>query len=183
MPQSNFIDIDNLKVHIIDWGGHGQSIVLLHGLASQVHIWDLTAPLLIDSFRVIALDQRGHGLTSKPDQGYDFASVTHDLDQVLNALQLDRPILIGHSWGGNVAVQYAAEHPDQVKGLVLVDGGFLEMPANVSWPEAEKMLEPPDLIGTPYLEFKSNLRMWLGLNWTPEAEAIILNNFEVREDG
>jgi pimeloyl-ACP methyl ester carboxylesterase len=182
MPQDKYIDIDDLKFHYIDWGGSGQAIVLLHGLASQAHIWDLTAPLLIDSFRVIALDQRGHGLTSKPDRGYDFAAVTNNLDRVLDKLQIEQPILIGHSWGGNVAVQYVADHPDRVKGLVLVDGGFLEFGNRVSWPEAEKMLEPPDLIGTPYVDMKSNLKMWLGTAWSPEAEAIILHNFEVRAD-
>lgn len=183
MPQEKFIDIDDLKFHAIDWGGRGQSMVLLHGLASQAHIWDLSAPHLIDSFRVIALNQRGHGLTGKPDRGYDFATVTHDLEQVLTQLEITQPILIGHSWGGNVAVQYAADHSDQVTGLVLVDGGFLEFNDRVSWPEAEKMLEPPDLIGTPYVEFKSNVKLWLGENWSPEVEAIVLSNFEVRADG
>ncbi len=182
MPQDKFIDIDDLKFHTIDWGGSGQSIVLLHGLASQAHIWDLTAPQLIDSFRVIALDQRGHGLTSKPDRGYDFQSVTADLDRVLNQLQIEQSILIGHSWGGNVAVQYAVDHPDHVNGLVLVDGGFLEIGNRLSWPEAETQLEPPDLIGTPYEEMKSNLKIWLGTAWSPAAEAIILHNFEVRAD-
>jgi pimeloyl-ACP methyl ester carboxylesterase len=183
MPHEKYIDIDDLKFHYIDWGGHGPSIVLLHGLASQAHIWDLTAPHLIDSFCAIALDQRGHGLTSKPDRGYDSASITNDLDQVLDKLQINDPILIGHSWGGNVAVQYAVDHPDKVKGLVLIDGGFLEVGDRLSWPEAEKMLEPPDLIGTPYDEFKSNLKVWLGNAWTPEAEAIILHNFERRANG
>jgi pimeloyl-ACP methyl ester carboxylesterase len=183
MPHDKFIDIDDLKFHYIDWGGSGPSMVLLHGLASQAHIWDLTAPHLIDSFRVSALDQRGHGLTSKPDRGYDFQSVTRDLDRVLNRLQIGPAILIGHSWGGNVAVQYAVDHPDHVTGLVLVDGGFLEIGNRLSWPEAEKQLEPPDLIGLPYDEMKSNLKRWMGAAWSPEGEAIILHNFEVRVDG
>ncbi len=182
MPHNKFIQANNLHFHVTEWGGSGPSIVLLHGLASQSHIWDLTAPYLIDQFSVIAIDQRGHGLSSKPDRGYDFQSVTADLDQILQQLHLDRSILIGHSWGGNVIVQFAAEHPDRTKGLVLVDGGFLEIPPEVSWEETERMLEPPDLIGMPYEEFRSNLKMWLGANWTPEAETIILNNFEVRDD-
>ncbi len=183
MAEERFIQAKGLKFHTIDWGGRGEWIVLLHGLASQAHIWDLVAPLLTDEFRVIAIDQRGHGLSDKPDTGYDFASVTHDLDQLLMTLEIERAILIGHSWGGNVAVQYAVDRPSRVNGLVLVDGGFLQIPDHVDWPTAEKMLEPPDLIGMPVEEFRANLRLWLGAAWTPEAEAVTMQNFEIRADG
>lgn len=183
MAEERFIAANGLKFHALDWGGRGEWLVLLHGLASQAHIWDLVAPLLTSSFRVIALDQRGHGLSDKPATGYDFASITHDLDELLAALAIDRATLIGHSWGGNVAVQYAVDQPQRVSGLVLVDGGFLQIPAHVDWPTAEKMLEPPDLIGTPVEEFRANLKLWQGSAWTPQAEAITLHNFEIRADG
>lgn len=183
MPEEKFISANRLRFHCVDWGGQGDWLVLLHGLASQAHIWDLVAPKLIDSFRVIALDQRGHGLTDKPDTGYDFASITHDLDAVLDALRIDRAVLIGHSWGGNVALQYAVDHPHRVSGLVLIDGGFLQVGDRMDWPAAEKMLEPPDLIGTPADEFRASLKFWMGSAWSPEAEGITLNNFEVRSDG
>ncbi|MBI5566357.1 MAG: alpha/beta hydrolase [Chloroflexi bacterium] len=183
MAEDRFIQANGLKFHTIDWGGRGEPIVLLHGLASQAHIWDLVAPLLIESFRVVAIDQRGHGLSDKPDTGYDFTSMTRDLDQILMALEIERATLIGHSWGGNVAVQYAVDRPARVSGLVLVDGGFLQIPDHVDWPAAEKMLEPPDLIGTPVEEFRANLKFWLGAAWTPQAEAITLHNFEIRADG
>jgi pimeloyl-ACP methyl ester carboxylesterase len=183
MAEERFVEANGLKFHVIDWGGRGDWIVLLHGLASQAHIWDLVAPKLIDSFRVIAIDQRGHGLSDKPETGYDFASITHDLDRILAASAIERTILIGHSWGGNVAVQYAVDQPSRVSGLVLVDGGFLQIPDHVDWPTAEKMLEPPDLIGTPVAEFRANLKIWQGAAWSPRAEDIIMHNFEVRADG
>ena len=126
--------------HRIDWGGGGEWLVLLHGLASQAHIWDLVAPLLSESFRVIAIDQRGHGLSDKPDSGYDWATITSDLDAILKALKIDRAMLAGHSWGGNVAVQYAADHPDRVSGLILIDGGFLQIGDRLDWPTVEKFL-------------------------------------------
>lgn len=183
MPDERFVSANSLRFHCLDWGGQGDWLVLLHGLASQAHIWDLVAPKLIDSFRVIALDQRGHGLTDKPDVSYDFASITHDLDAVLDVLRIDRAVLIGHSWGGNVALQYAVDHPHRVSGLVLIDGGFLQIGDRMDWPAAEKMLEPPDLIGTPADEFRARLKFWMGSAWSPEAEDIILNNFEARSDG
>jgi len=177
-----YIEANGLRFHALDWGGRGDWLVLLHGLASQAHIWDLVAPQLIDRFRVIAIDQRGHGLSDKPDSGYDFATITRDLDAILSALKIDQAWLAGHSWGGNVAVHYAADHPQRVSGLILVDGGFLQMPDHVDWPTAEKMLEPPDLIGTPVEEFRANLKIWQGAAWSPDAEAITLHNFEIRAD-
>ncbi|MFN8597462.1 MAG: alpha/beta hydrolase [Anaerolineae bacterium] len=182
MSTETYIEANGLRFHALDWGGHGDWLVLLHGLASQAHIWDLVAPQLIDRFRVIAIDQRGHGLSDKPDSGYDFATITRDLDAILSALKIDRAWLAGHSWGGNVAVHYAADHPQRVSGLILVDGGFLQMPDHVDWPTAKKMLEPPDLIGTPVEEFRANLKVWQGAAWSPDAEAITLHNFEIRAD-
>ncbi|HTP09814.1 MAG TPA: alpha/beta hydrolase, partial [Anaerolineae bacterium] len=141
------------------------------------------APLLTDSFQVIAIDQRGHGLSDKPDNGYDWGTITSDLDAILNALKIERAVLAGHSWGGNVAVQYAADQPDRVSGLVLIDGGFLQIGDRLDWPTAKKLLEPPDLIGMPADEFRSNMKHWMGAAWSPEAEAITLQNFESRTDG
>jgi pimeloyl-ACP methyl ester carboxylesterase len=183
MAEVRFVSANGLRFHCIDWGGQGDWLVLLHGLASQSHIWDLVAPQLNRHFRVIAIDQRGHGLSDKPDGGYDFASVTHDLDCVLDVLKIERGILIGHSWGGNVALQYAVDHPRRVTGLVLVDGGFLQIGDRLDWPQTEKTLEPPDLIGLPLAELRAGMKMWMGSAWSPEAEAITLRNFEVRADG
>jgi pimeloyl-ACP methyl ester carboxylesterase len=182
-PQDQFISANNFTFHLLDWGGTGEYLVCLHGLASQAHMFDLLAPLLADSFRVIAIDQRGHGLSAKPDSGYDWGTITSDLDAILKAQKIDRAVLAGHSWGGNVAVQYAADQPDRVSGLVLIDGGFLQIGDRLDWPTVEKFLEPPDLIGTPVDEFRSSMRGWMGNAWSPEAEVITLQNFEVREDG
>jgi pimeloyl-ACP methyl ester carboxylesterase len=137
---------------------------------------------LIDSFRVVAIDQRGHGLSDKPDNGYDLATGTSDLNALFKALKIDRAVLAGHSWGGNVAVQYAIDRPAAVSGLILIDGGFLQIGDRLDWPTVEKFLEPPDLIGTPVDEFRAGMKMWLGPAWSPEAETITLQNFEIRAD-
>ncbi len=183
MAEERFVSANGLRFHCIDWGGQGNWLVLLHGLASQSHIWDLVAPHLNHDFRVIAIDQRGHGLSDKPDSGYDFTSITHDLDQLLDRLRVDRGILVGHSWGGNVVLQYAVDHPQRVMGLILVDGGFLQIGDRMDWPQAEKMLEPPDLNGMPLDELRAGMKMWMGSAWSPEAESITLRNFEVRAGG
>jgi pimeloyl-ACP methyl ester carboxylesterase len=102
---------------------------------------------------------------------------------MLDVLKIERGVLIGHSWGGNVALQYAVDHPRRVTGLVLVDGGFLQIGDRLDWPQTEKTLEPPDLIGLPLAELRAGMKMWMGSAWSPEAEAITLRNFEVRADG
>jgi pimeloyl-ACP methyl ester carboxylesterase len=181
-PQERFISANNLNFHLLDWGGQGGWIVCLHGLASQAHIWDLVAPRLSDTFHVVAIDQRGHGLSDKPDSGYDFATIASDLDAILNALQIDRAILIGHSWGGNVALQYAVDHPDRVGGLVMIDGGFLQMGDRMDWPTAEQLLAPPNLLGMPVARLRPGIAAFLGAAATPEAVDAIMHNFEVRAD-
>ena len=65
-PRDLTVGLDGMPFHYRDWGGAGQPIVLLHGLASTCHIWDLVAPILRRAFRVVALDQRGHGESGKP---------------------------------------------------------------------------------------------------------------------
>jgi pimeloyl-ACP methyl ester carboxylesterase len=183
LPKETFIEANGLNFHPLDWGGAGEWLIFLHGLASQAHMFDLVAPPLTDSFRVIAIDQRGHGLSDKPDHGYDFATMVADLDAILKAQKIDRAVLAGHSWGGNVAVQYAADHPDRVSGLILIDGGFLQIGDRLDWPTVEKFLEPPDLIGMSVDEFRANMKLWMGSAWSPEAETITLQNFEIRADG
>ncbi len=184
-PREQFFSLDGLRFHAIDWGGPAppaRSLVLLHGLASQAHIWDLVAPRLAEWASVVALDQRGHGLSDKPDDGYDFASVTRDLDRFLDAAHIERPVLVGHSWGGNVALDYAAQRPERVAALVFVDGGFLEIGARMDWPVAEKALEPPNLASVPLAAFLPNLRTWLGPAWGEAVESIVLHNFEILPD-
>src|SRR5215207_8020182 len=122
-----------LKLAYRDWGGEGQPVVLVHGLASSYRIWDFMAPLLAEQFRVVALDQRGHGRSDKPDESFDFATYVADLRSFVELLGLGRSDFVGHSWGGNVVLQLAVELPGLAEALVLVDGGFIEIAAREGW--------------------------------------------------
>jgi len=174
------LTLKGISFHYRDWGGTGTPLVLLHGLASTSHIWDLTAPLLAQGCRVLALDQRGHGTTAKPDNGYDFKTFVGDLHAFVHETGLERPLVAGHSWGGNVALEYGAAFPDEPRGLVLLDGGTFEVGAYMNWEETLERLSPPPLAGVPLVDFKARLRGFFGDDLlTPEVEAIILRNFEV----
>ncbi|MCH6555079.1 MAG: alpha/beta hydrolase [Chloroflexi bacterium] len=185
-PKNQFVDLRGLRFHYRDWGGSGQPLVLLHGLASNSLIWKLVAPLLARRFRVLALDQRGHGPSDKPDDGYDFQSITGDLQAFIEALSLERPALVGHSWGANVALQFAAERPDAVSWLALVDGGFLEISAfpGMTWERTLEMMSPPPLAGLKLKTFLQGARNWPGLGsvWNDEVQEIVLANFRIDED-
>jgi len=161
--------------------------LLLHGLASNARIWDLTAPYLASRFRIIALDQRGHGLSDKPEGGYTFAEVAGDLEELLEALGLERPVIVGHSWGGNVALQFAAGRPHQTSGIVLVDGGFLEIAAfpGMTWERVQQVMAPPPLDGMKLDAFLQAARSWpeLAPMWSDRVREIVMANFEVKDDG
>jgi pimeloyl-ACP methyl ester carboxylesterase len=145
-PSDRAVPGDGVRLHARDWGGSGPALVLLHGLASNARIWDGVASRLAGAGRrVVALDQRGHGASDQPASGYDFATLGRDLDAALTALELERPLLAGHSWGANVALQFAAERPGRLAGLALVDGGLLAVAewAGADRDEARRRMAPP----------------------------------------
>lgn len=180
------VELRGLSFHYREYGTEGSPVVLLHGVASNSRIWITTAPLLAESHRVFALDQRGHGESDKPDAGYDFESVVGDLAAFIDALGLERPIVVGHSWGGNVALQYAAAHPDRTAGLAMVDGGYIEVSARpgMTWERAEKEMAPPELTHLTPAQLVEGAKRWqLGQIWSDEVEAALLGNFETTETG
>lgn len=118
------------------------TLVLLHGLASTRRIWDLVIPHLAGKHRVLAYDQRGHGESDKPDDGYSIDTFADDLEEVLRRHGVSRPLLVGHSFGANVALRHAVTRR-AARGLVLVDGAIVEMHAHLSWERAERELAPP----------------------------------------
>jgi pimeloyl-ACP methyl ester carboxylesterase len=183
------VTLRGVRFHYREYGsaeGGARPVVLLHGVASNSKIWIMVGPHLGERFRVYALDQRGHGETDKPDSGYDFPSVAGDLAAFIDELHLERPVIAGHSWGGNVAIEYAAMHPDKLAGLVLVDGGFMEMSARpgMTWERAERDLAPPELTHLTAQQLLDAAKKWeLGRLWSEEVEAALMGNFDVAEDG
>jgi pimeloyl-ACP methyl ester carboxylesterase len=171
-----------VRLHYLDWGGSGRPLVLLHGLASSCRIWDFTAPILAERFRTFALDQRGHGLSDKPGS-YTFAEVTADLAGFIEMLTLERPVVVGHSWGGGVAVQFAADYPDVPAAIALIDGGFLSRSLDATWEEAEVMMRPPQIDGVPVETFVGFARKWPDVAeiWSDQLRDMILSNLEVLE--
>lgn len=183
-PTDSYLLLNTLRFHYRNWGGTGRPMVLLHGLASNARIWDFVAPTLAQHFRVFALDQRSHGLTDLAEAGFDFPTILRDLHAFVDALNLERPILVGHSWGANTVLQYAVTRPAVPAAIVLVDGGVSELSSvpGMTWAKAEEMLMPPDLDGMPREEFLERLKGWMGKAYSDEAAGILLANFAVTAD-
>jgi pimeloyl-ACP methyl ester carboxylesterase len=164
------------------WPGRGNPVVLLHGLASQRRFWNLVVPHLVGR-PILALDQRGHGDSDRPDADYDAQIVAGDLASAMDALGWSRAVVVGHSWGGMVAATFAARHPHRTLALVALDGGFSSPRASGADRAAiRKRLEPPQW-ALPPDELVAMMRRYSPGAWTPELEAAVLPIFGVGEDG
>jgi pimeloyl-ACP methyl ester carboxylesterase len=119
---SRKLDIGGLKFRYLDWGGDGPPLVMLHGLSGHARTWDHTAAAVRDRYRVLALDQRGHG-DSEWASRYGFALMADDLLGFLDALDLGEVTLMGLSMGGIVSFLFAASHPQRVSRLLVLDIG------------------------------------------------------------
>jgi len=125
------------------------TVVLVHGYSADLRLWDDTVPALLEAgFRVVRYDVRGHGRSLVPPSGYGFPVYAADLADLLDRLNVDRPIsedlavgavhLVGLSMGGGIALQFALEHPERVRSLTLVDS---TLPGFTYSPEFERDIE------------------------------------------
>lgn len=158
--------------------------LLVHGLASNARMWDGVAQHLAQrGHPVVAIDQRGHGRSSKPDDGYDMTTVANDLRLLIDVLGWDHPVVAGQSWGGNVVLELAWAHPGSVSMIACVDGGFIDLVGRFpEWQDAATTLAPPRLAGTPL----ADIARWLetsAADWPETGRQGTLANFEVRDDG
>ena len=157
----------------------------VHGLASNAQTWELVAQRLSSAgHHVVAIDQRGHGRSAKPDSGYSFDDVTADLAALIDAMGLDMPVVAGQSWGGNVVVDFAARYPGMLSGLVLVDGGLIDLSRRpgATWETISIDLKPPSLLGTSRHEMIARFQSFHP-TWSDEQIDLQMGNYETLEDG
>jgi pimeloyl-ACP methyl ester carboxylesterase len=117
-PTGSFVGVGKLRIHYLERPGSGVPVVLIHGLPGTAEDFNAVTPLLA-GHRTIAIDRPGFGYSSG---GYvPFERQLEALDELLHTLHIVRPILVGHSYGGTIALGFAERHPSEVRGLVLVD--------------------------------------------------------------
>jgi len=117
---------DGRVLHARTWGETDRRekpvCLLIHGVAESSHAWDLFAPTLADSWYTLAIDLSGHGESSwHPEGNYDIAAFAHDIGALLQRLQINSVALLGHSLGGQIAIELTAREDIHVLGLLLVE--------------------------------------------------------------
>jgi pimeloyl-ACP methyl ester carboxylesterase len=180
-----------VMLRTVRWGNAPDTtlapLVLIHGLASNAMLWEGAAlEFAALGHAVVAVDLRGHGLSEKPIDGYDMQTVTNDVAGILRVLATQgfvRPVVAGQSWGGNVVVELAHKYPELVRGVVAVDGGFLELQEHFpQWEECSVALRPPNLLGTPVARMRGYME-GAHPDWPKTGIDGSMANFELLPDG
>ena len=183
-PTECWAQVGDLDIRYLDWGGAGHHIMALHGLASSAHWYDIVAPMLNGGCRIIAPDQRGHGQTTQATGGYDWETLAEDIIGLMDHLGVERTTVLGHSWGGNVAISLAARFPERVDRLVMIEGGYLGGRSSfaATWEEFSSRLRPRDVSGRRE-EFLDRLRTQLADCWSDQLEFIVQTMVYEDEEG
>ena len=190
VPEDSWLQTPKIRMHYLDWAGPTSGdngnlpVVALHGLASSCHWYDLVLPHLRDSYRCYSLDQRGHGKTDQPPEGYDWDTLSGDIVAAMDRLDLPKVNLFGHSWGGHVALSVAAKHPDRVASLSLLDGGFQDfrLRAGANWESFKERLRPRQVPPVKQ-DFLNLLKEQLSDCWSDGLERIVLSMVQEQPDG
>lgn len=188
LPVEDFVRVaTDVELRTLTWGSprtDTPSFLLVHGLSSNARLWDgVGSELAARGFHAVAVDQRGHGRSDRPDEGYDFSTVVGDLLGVIDHHHLGRPVVMGQSWGGNVVVEMAWSHPEAVRGVVAVDGGIIELGSRFErWEDCREALAPPALAGTPLRRFEAAIRA-AHPGWPEAGIQGVLASFDVDENG
>jgi pimeloyl-ACP methyl ester carboxylesterase len=118
---SHHVSLRGIEFHWLEWGAPTRPpMVLLHGLTGHAHIWDHMAPHLAERYHLFALDQRGHGDTGHP-ASYTTQEFADDIEAVREHWGIERFVLMGLSMGGHNGMAYAAQHPERVERLIIID--------------------------------------------------------------
>ncbi len=119
--EHHYANLKGVRIHYVTMGA-GAPVVLLHGWPQSWYEWRRVMPLLADRFAMVAPDMRGLGDSSRPSSGYDKKTVANDIWELMsNHLGHEHFAVVGHDWGAPVAFRLAADHPDAVTHLVLLD--------------------------------------------------------------
>jgi pimeloyl-ACP methyl ester carboxylesterase len=105
--------------------GDGPDVVMIHGITGNLAVWHLhIAPALMEHGRVLTYDLRGHGYSDTPPTGYSLDTMATDLIGLLDVLEIDRPLLVGHSYGADIALYAAARAPERIREVVAIEAAL-----------------------------------------------------------
>lgn len=190
-PVANLLDDDvvlpnGVRLAVRRADGDQRPFLLVHGLASNARLWDAAAGRLAQAgHEVVAVDQRGHGRSDAPADGYDTDTCADDLSALceqLGYVGARRPVVAGQSWGGNVALWSASRHGGAA-ALALLDGGWIRLRDRFpTFEECWEQLAPPRFDHLRLAELTARMHERHD-GWPPESRAGALANFVETPDG
>jgi pimeloyl-ACP methyl ester carboxylesterase len=189
--KSDFVNVNGIRLHYLDWDGDGPTLLFLAGLGCNAHIFDEFAPRFVDRFHVLGLTRRGHGDSDYPETGYDIDTLTEDIYQFMDCLKIEQAIMVGHSMAGVELSHFAALYPERVLGLVFLDAAY-----DRSSPECKLMQEqnPSKDIQIPganddyytvqgYVDFIKRTYPSLAAIWGELLDEHILHEVQINPEG
>ena len=181
IPSDQFVTVDGVRFHFLDWGGEGDPLLLLAGLGCTAHVFAELAPHLSDRFRVLALTRRGHGLSDRVHSYYTLADGAEDARGLLDTLGIERAHIVGHSMGGGEVSALAARHPERVARIIYLDGAYdwADSPTP-EWAEEEAS---PDRFAS-YDDYVDSVHSQLPEQlWGPALDAMLPTSVDTLADG
>ena len=189
-PADGWLERGGISLHYLEWAPEEKSdsrpALLLHGLSSNAHYWGRLARRL-GHRQLIALDQRGHGLTARPPRvpsipaGFSMEELLGDALLVIDELELDQPLVVGHSWGATVALELVARNADAASALVFIDGPVQTASNLFSWDEGQVFMQPPLPRYSSFSEAIDDARRDFGSAWDDDLEPFVVSR--VMQDG
>ena len=102
--------------------GEGPDLVMIHGLTGNLAVWHLQIiPMISNRFRTLTYDLRGHGYSDVTPDGYSCDQMASDLLELLDALEIERPPMVGHSYGADISLYFALNHPERVSEVIAIE--------------------------------------------------------------
>ena len=178
------IQVNGIQLHYLEHSGNNGPLLLMPGLTANAHSFDgLVKAGLSPAMRVLAVDLRGRGMSSKPANGYSMFDHAEDIIGLLNALEIKDVALGGHSFGGLLSLYMAAYYPERVKKLVVIDA------AGSMHPKVRDLIKPSvDRLGKVlpswdhYLQSMKQMPFFQGW-WDQTIESFYRADVDIREDG
>jgi non-heme chloroperoxidase len=184
-----FVTVDNnVRLEVLDWGGSGRPIVLLAGGGNTAHVFDEFAPKLTTDYHVYGITRRGFGASGYSAMDHPADRLGDDVVAVIDALKLNRPFLVGHSFGGTELSSVANSHPDRVAGLVYLDAAYSYAFDNGKGASTKEMQElhgpqPPPPGGADLVSFSALQKYYEHVNGFRFPEAELRQQRESTPDG
>ncbi len=176
---SNYVFSHGTRLHYYRTGGEKPALVLVHGITDDGLCWTPVVEVLADQYDVIMVDMRGHGKSEAPEDGYTYGNMVSELAGFCQALNLDKPILLGHSMGAITTLALAGMYPDLPRAILLEDPPPFWRSEHLaaqdaesrdglkSWVESNKRKTSDDLL----VELRANNPGWQKAEWEPWINA------------